>query len=239
MKSVKEDELIHVVEDDPAVARLIEGTLQRFNYRAEVFRTGTDFLRRLRAETPALCILDLGLPDMDGMQVLQQIRARHGFGLLIVTGRTDTSDRVMGLELGADDYVLKPFEPRELIARVRSVLRRYQRPRPDAASAADRVAEFAGWQFEVGTHRLVAPDGREDMLGVSEAQLLITLLEHPNHILSRDQLLAGRDTSALDRSIDLRVSRLRRRLEENPQHPKIIKTVYGAGYLLAATVSWS
>ncbi len=236
---MKENQLIHIVEDDPAVARLIEGTLQRFNYRAEVFCTGTDFLRRLRVEAPALCILDLGLPDMDGMQVLQQIRARHGFGLLIVTGRTDTSDRVMGLELGADDYVLKPFEPRELIARVRSVLRRYQQNQPDAASGADRVAEFAGWRFELGTHRLVAPDGREEMLGVAEAQLLITLLEHPNHILSRDQLLRGRDTSALDRSIDLRVSRLRRRLEENPQHPKLIKTVYGAGYLLATTVAWS
>ena len=235
---VKDSALIHVVEDDATVARLIEGALQRFGYECEVFRTGSDFLRRLRGQQPKLCILDLGLPDMDGMEVLQQVRARHRFGLLIVTGRTDTSDRVMGLELGADDYVLKPFEPRELIARVRSVLRRYEPAQPDPALGAAKVAQFAGWRFELGTHRLISADGREDTLGLAEAQLLITMLEHPNQILSREQLLSGRDVSALDRSIDLRVSRLRRRLEENPQRAKVIKTVYGAGYLFASTVSW-
>lgn len=235
--SGKEKDLIHVVEDDAAVARLIETTLQRFDYKSEVFHTGEDFLRRLRLDPPKLCILDLGLPDMDGMEVLQQIRANHRFGLLILTGRGDTSDRVMGLELGADDYVVKPFEPRELIARVRSILRRYQ-PTRLAPGSAPKTAHFSGWQFELGTHRLITPDGKEDTLGLAEAQLLITLLEHPNQILSRDQLLQGRDVTALDRSIDLRVSRLRRRLEENPQHAKIIKTVYGAGYLLATTVAW-
>ena len=233
-----ERKLIHIVEDDTAVSRLIEGTLQRFNYRAAVFSTGAEFLRQLRIEAPALCILDLGLPDMDGMELLHQIRARHRFGLLIVTGRADTSDRVMGLELGADDYVVKPFEPRELIARVRSILRRYQPEHMPPADGSPTVASFAGWQFELGTLRLVAPDGKEETLGLAEAQLLMILLKHPNQILSRDQLLQGRDVTALDRSIDLRVSRLRRRLEENPQHAKIIKTVYGAGYLLATTVTW-
>lgn len=231
--------LIHVVEDDPSIGRQICDTLEKFAYRAKLFRTGTEFLQHLELEAPSLCILDLGLPDLDGMEVMQRMRKSHRFGVLIVTGRTDTSDRVLGLELGADDYVTKPFEARELIARVRSILRRYtpqafEHDRPEV-----RVARFAGWQFEVRTYRLISPDGHEETLGLAEAQLLLTLLERPNQILSREQLLSGRDVSALDRSIDLRVSRLRRRLEENPQHAKIIKTVYGAGYLLATTVTWN
>lgn len=235
----KPAELIHVVEDDPGMARLIAATLERFGYRHAVFGSGGEFLRQLRLQSPDLAILDLGLPDMDGIELLQQVRARHRFGLLIVTGRTDTHDRVMGLELGADDYVLKPFEPRELIARMRSILRRYQPPPPGPGSGATRVARFAGWRFELATHRLIAPDGREDTLGVAEARLLTALLERPNQILSREQLLNGMDVSALDRSIDLRVSRLRRRFEHGEYHGKFIKTVYGAGYLLATTVSWS
>src|SRR5690606_7677646 len=175
----------HVVEDDPGMARLIAGALERFGYRQAVFSSGGEFLRQLRLQSPDLAILDLGLPDMDGIELLQQVRARHRFGLLIVTGRTDTHDRVMGLELGADDYLVKPFEPRELIARLRSILRRYQPP-PGPDSGAPRVASFAGWRFELATHRLIAPDGREDTLGVAEARLLTALLERPNQILSRE-----------------------------------------------------
>ena len=122
--SDKPQALIHVVEDDAAVSRVITATLERFGYRHAAFSTGGDFLRQLRVQVPDVAILDLGLPDMDGMEVLQQLRSRYRFGLLIATGRDDTHDRVMGLELGADDYVVKPFEPRELIARVRSILRR-------------------------------------------------------------------------------------------------------------------
>ena len=143
----------------------------------------------------------------------------------------------MGLELGADDYVVKPFEPRELIARVRSILRRYQ-PEPAADAEPPGVAQFVGWRFERATHRLISPEGEEDTLSLADSQLLIAFLERPNQILSREQLLAGRDVCALDRSIDLRVSRLRKRFEQGGHSGKFIKTVYGAGYLLAATVSW-
>ncbi|ENO75643.1 MULTISPECIES: response regulator transcription factor [Thauera] len=233
----KAQALIHVVEDDEGVARLIAGTLERFGFRHAVFSSGGDFLRQLRVQQPDLAILDLGLPDMDGMEVLQQLRSRYRFGLLIATGREDTHDRVMGLELGADDYVVKPFEPRELIARVRSILRRYQ-PEPPDEGGGQRVASFAGWRFECATHRLVSPDGVEDTLSLAESQLLIAFLERPNQILSREQLLSGRDVSALDRSIDLRVSRLRKRFEQGGHSGKFIKTVYGAGYLLATPVSW-
>jgi len=236
--SDKAQALIHVVEDDAGVARLITGTLARFGFRHAVFPSGGDFLRQLRVQQPDLAILDLGLPDMDGMEVLQQLRGRYRFGLLIATGREDTHDRVMGLELGADDYVVKPFEPRELIARVRSILRRYQ-PEPQDEGGGRRVASFAGWHFECATHRLVSPDGAEDTLSLAESQLLVAFLERPNQILSREQLLSGRDVSALDRSIDLRVSRLRKRFEQGGHSGKFIKTVYGAGYLLATAVSWN
>ena len=236
--SDKAQALIHVVEDDAGVARLITGTLARFGFRHAVFPSGGDFLRQLRVQQPDLAILDLGLPDMDGMEVLQQLRGRYRFGLLIATGREDTHDRVMGLELGAHDYVVKPFEPRELIARVRSILRRYQ-PEPQDEGGGRRVASFAGWHFECATHRLVSPDGAEDTLSLAESQLLVAFLERPNQILSREQLLSGRDVSALDRSIDLRVSRLRKRFEQGGHSGKFIKTVYGAGYLLATAVSWN
>ena len=234
----KAQALIHVVEDDVNVAGLIIATLERFGYQHAVFPSGGEFLRQLRVQSPDLAILDLGLPDMDGMDVLQQLRKRHRFGLLIATGRVDTYDRVLGLELGADDYVVKPFEPRELIARVRSILRRYQ-PEPQPADLALRVAHFAGWRFEHASHRLISPEGIEDTLSLAESQLLSAFLERPNQVLSREQLLSGRDVSALDRSIDLRVSRLRKRFEQGGHSGKFIKTVYGAGYLLATPVSWS
>ena len=234
----KAQALIHVVEDDVNVAGLIIATLERFGYQHAVFPSGGEFLRQLRVQSPDLAILDLGLPDMDGMDVLQQLRKRHRFGLLIATGRVDTHDRVLGLELGADDYVVKPFEPRELIARVRSILRRYQ-PEPQPADLALRVAQFAGWRFEHASHRLISPEDIEDTLSLAESQLLSAFLERPNQVLSREQLLSGRDVSALDRSIDLRVSRLRKRFEQGGHSGKFIKTVYGAGYLLATPVSWS
>ncbi|QID19773.1 response regulator transcription factor [Nitrogeniibacter mangrovi] len=229
--------MIYLVEDDPAVAELIGRTLQKYDFRCRHFDTGNAFLRQLRSESPQLVILDLQLPDMDALQIVSQLRAAHRFGLMIVTGRDDSHDRVLGLELGADDYVTKPFEPRELIARVRSVLRRYQAP-PDPARQAVRRARFAGWRFDLGTYQLCSPDGDTTTLSQAEAQLLTVMLEHPNQILSRDQLLDGRNVVALDRSIDLRISRLRRRLEDNPQHARLIKTVYGAGYLFSAQVDW-
>lgn len=230
-------EPIYVVEDDADVARLILTTLRKYDFDAECFSAGQSVLERIRLRPPALCILDLGLPDMDGFELLQQIRARHRFGLLILTGRGDTFDRVTGLELGADDYMVKPFEPRELIARVRSILRRYA-PEPVAADSP-RVAEFASWRFDAATHELISPDGGRETLSLAEATLLKRFLERPNQILSREQLLDGRSLDALDRSIDLRVSRLRKHLEEHPQQARLIRTVYGAGYLFCAEVRWT
>lgn len=227
---------IFIVEDDPDVARIIEQVLGDFAFRTVWCRSAGDLFRRLRSQNPDLCIIDLGLPDMDGLEVMQKVRAQSACGIVILTGRAHVSDRVMGLELGADDYVLKPFEPRELVARVRSILRRRENAaRPENAR---QRAEFAGWHFNLGNNTLRAPDGKEEVLSTAEAELLRTFVQHPNRILQREQLMGSRDVSPTDRTIDVRISRLRRKIEPDPGEPTFIKTVYGAGYLFLATVDW-
>lgn len=228
--------LILIVEDDPDVAHTIENVLGDFAFQTVWCRSAGELLRRLRNLVPDLCIVDLGLPDMDGIEVMQRVRQGSNCGILILTGRSHVSDRVMGLELGADDYMLKPFEPRELVARVRSILRR----RESAAGAGGEreIAEFGGWTFNLGNNTLLAPDGHEQVLSTAEAELLKVFVANPNRILQRERLMGARELPATDRSIDVRISRLRRKLEPDPQGPAFIKTVYGAGYLFLATVTW-
>ncbi len=237
MKDKDNGKLIAIVEDDPDVARIIEQVLADFGYRTVWCRSGGDMLRRLRSLDPALCIIDLGLPDMDGIEAMQRVRVQSPCGIMILTGRAHVSDRVMGLEMGADDYMLKPFEPRELVARVRSILRR----REAAASepARNQIAHFGGWRFNLGNNTLTAEDGSEQVLSTAEAELLTVFVNHPNRILHREKLMGSRDVSPSDRAIDVRVSRLRRKLEPDTDSPSFIKTVYGAGYLFLAGVDWS
>jgi len=235
MKDTESTKLIIIVEDDPDVARIIEQVLSDFAFRTIWCRSAADLLRRLRTLAPDLCIIDLGLPDMDGLEVMQRVRAQSACGIVILTGRAHVSDRVMGLELGADDYILKPFEPRELVARVRSILRRRE---TTATSSARQIAEFSGWRFNQGNNTLITPGGEEYLLSTSEAELLKVFVNNANRILQREQLMGSRDLHPTDRSIDVRISRLRRKLEPDSQSPAFIKTVYGAGYLFLAAVNW-
>lgn len=234
----EQQKLIVIVEDDADVARIIGQVLGDFSFRTAWCRNAADLLRRLRSLSPDLCIIDLGLPDMDGIELMQRVRTQSACGILILTGRAYVSDRVMGLELGADDYVLKPFEPRELVARVRSILRRLENA-PDGSVLAQRqIAAFSGWQFNVGNNTLHAPNGEKNLLSTSEANLLKVFVNNPNRILQREQLLGSRDLSPTDRSIDVSISRLRRKLEPDASSQAFIKTVYGAGYLFLASVTW-
>jgi len=230
--------LVYVVEDDPDVSRLVVAALREFGFQAEAFADGASALRRVPAKRPDLCVVDLGLPDIDGMSLVREIVQRCDCGILILTGRGHMADRVMGLEGGGDDYVIKPFEPRELVARVRSILRR-RGVGAGAPATRRRFATFGDWTLDCSANVLRRPDGTEHVLGSAETQVLRTFLERPNQILTREQLMGTRDLSPMDRSIDVRISRLRRRIEADPQNPKIIKTVYGAGYMLSAAVSWS
>ena len=227
-------QLIAIVEDDPDVARTIEQVLKDFGFATAWCRSGSDLLRRLRTLAPDLCIVDLGLPDMDGLEAMQRIRSQSSCGILILTGRAHISDRVMGLELGADDYVLKPFEPRELVARIRSILRR----RENHDGSERQIAEFGGWRFNLGNNTLHSPLGDEQVLSTAEADLLKVFVQNPNRILQREKLMGSRDLAPTDRAIDVRISRLRRKLEPESDSPAFIKTVYGAGYLFLATVTW-
>ena len=231
--------LVFVIEDDADVARLILATLKEFGFAAEVFATGASVLRRLQLEKPDLCVVDLGLPDMDGLDLVRRITAEADAGVLILTGRGHTADRVMGLEMGGDDYVIKPFEPRELVARIRSILRRRGAIQGAPASKRRRYASFLGWRLDCAAYLLRAPDGSEQLMGRGETQVLRCFVERPHQILTREQLIGNRELLPNDRIIDVRVSRLRKRIEPDPNDPTIIKTVYGAGYMFTADVSWS
>lgn len=228
--------LIYVLEDDRDVAQIVTRELTKFGFATEHFTTGNALLQRYRNRPAALCIVDLGLPDLDGLTVVRTLCESRGCAIIILTGRHDLSDRVAGLEIGADDYVTKPFEPRELVARVHSVLRRAEVREQNVKSPS--MAYFSGWIFELECQRLTSPAGDVQDLGQAETTLLTALLRNPNRILSREQLLPDRANAPFDRTIDARISRLRRRLGEDPDDPRMIKTVYGVGYMLAAAVEW-
>lgn len=231
---------IAIVEDEQPIADLIARALGEHGFRTECFSAGEPFLAALRRRVPSLCVLDLGLPDIDGIGLLSRIREIAPVPVIILSGRQHPSDRIVGLELGADDYVIKPFEPREVVARVRSVLRRAEVDARAPASTAS-TARFAGWSFDAGALALTAPDGVPVELSAAEARLMQAFLEAPQRVLSRDFLLAkAGNEDSFDRSIDVRVSRLRKRLQagEDAGRKALIRTVYGAGYLLTCTVSW-
>lgn len=230
--------LIYVIEDELSIARLVQSVLVEFGFEVECFHTGASALSRLPVRRPDLCIIDLGLPDMDGIDLVRQISQQSPCGLLILSGRGHSADRIMGLELGGDDYVTKPFEPRELVARVRSILRRRGQVPGGSQSESRRVARFLNWTLDCSANTLRSDEGAEHVLGVAEVQVLRTFLERPHQILTREQLVGRRGLSPLDRSIDVRISRLRRKIEDDPLDPRIIKTVYGAGYVFSATVIW-
>jgi DNA-binding response OmpR family regulator len=228
--------LIYVLEDDRDVAQVVISALSENGFAAEHVASGRTLLQKQRCRPARLCIVDLGLPDLDGLNVVRELREALGCAIMILTGRNELSDRVAGLELGADDYVVKPFEPRELVARVRSILRRLQEP--DSQGRSRTIARFADWTFEYASQSLTDPHGRSTQLGKAEADPLHILLRRPNRILAREQLLPDSAEPPIDRTIDARISRLRKRLADGANGCRILKTVYGAGYILAVQVEW-
>jgi two-component system OmpR family response regulator len=229
---------ILVVDDDVAIRELINEYLTENNFQVSVAETGADMDKVLSAEIVDLVILDLKLPDEDGLAIARRLRESLDLPIIILTGRKEEVDRVMGLELGADDYVTKPFSNRELLARVRAVLRRTESKRASRRGEKVRAYRFSSWELNTGTRKLRAPDGRNVELTNSEYALLIAFLKSPGRILSRDQLLESSrlHDDIYDRSIDVQILRLRRKIEESPNSPKMIRTERGAGYYLDSKV---
>jgi two-component system OmpR family response regulator len=187
-----------------------------------------------------LVILDLMLPGEDGLSLCRDLRARSHTPIVMLTMMGEETDRIIGLEMGADDYLPKPFNPRELLARVKAVLRRAQHAPAAPAAARPKILRFAGWTLDLRLRRLESPHGLIVDLSAGEFDLLVALAEHPQRVLNRDQLLdltRGRAEAPFDRSVDMQVSRLRRKIEANPKKPGLIKTVRGGGYVFAASVT--
>lgn len=233
---MKKNGLIYMIDDDQDICELTSSELSHYGYEVQVFYTGQQALSGLKRRTPDLCIVDLGLPDMDGLSLVRQLYNSPDIGVLILSGRGSLPDRVLGLELGADDYITKPFEPRYLVARVDSLIRRINRSETQVSNQI-KQAVFADWHYTPSTLTLSHAEKESQLLSTAESDLLMTLLRAPKQILSRDRLL-GEQAIPYDRSIDSRMSRLRKKIEDNPKEPQIIKTVYGAGYLLAVDVQW-
>jgi len=202
--------------------------------------SGEEMRAALERAVPDVVLLDVNLPGEDGLSLARYLRERHDLGIIMVTAAGDVVDRIVGLEVGADDYIAKPFDPRELRARVKSVIRRVQQRTQPAATptatpaASARRVSVGACALDLATHRLLGPDGQEIPLTHMEFDLLRVFTEHPNQVLTRDQLLTltrNREWEPFDRSIDIRIARLRRKVEPDPENPQIIRTVRGAGYM--------
>lgn len=237
---------ILVVDDEPKVRLLLRRCFEGEGYRVTEAGSSAEVLNELGKSHFDLVTLDLNLPDIDGLTLAREIRARSSVPIIMVTGKGDTIDRVVGLELGADDYITKPFHLREVLARVRAVLRRSalaaaaQSPAGPAQAVDRNVLCFAGWVLDPGKRELRKESGEVCELTTSEFELLLLLANNANRVMSRDQImdgLKGHDWTPYDRTIDNLIVRLRRKVEPNPERPKLIKTVRGVGYTLTADVT--
>ncbi|WP_017365061.1 response regulator [Methylococcus capsulatus] len=232
---------ILIVDDDVEIRNLLGGYLSRFGMEAVGVHDGAAMKKALTESSFDLVVLDLMLPGEDGLTLCRSLRGESDIPVIMLTARGDPMDRVVGLELGADDYVAKPFEPRELVARIQSILRRARHERePESPESSDIAVEFEGWRLHRVLRQLTSPEGMVVPLSNAEFRLLSVFIERPNRILTRDQLLdyaRGRAMDVFDRSIDLLVSRLRQKLQDDPKNPKLIKTIRGEGYFFSARVS--
>jgi two-component system, OmpR family, response regulator len=227
-----------IVDDDPAVREIVRRYFSANGF--DVAEAGDAAAARevLQRSPRDLVLLDIGLPGEDGLTLARQLHERENCGVIIVSGRGDAVDRVVGLEVGADDYVAKPFDLRELLARARSVLRRTRSTPPPVETPATWL-EFEGMRLNLEGRRLLDPAGAEIALTTGEFELLAALVEQPNRVLSRDALMQrihGRDAGPFDRAIDVQIGRLRQKLEADPASPRLIRAVRGVGYLFSATV---
>jgi two-component system OmpR family response regulator len=229
---------ILVVDDQQEICDLVREYLSDEGFRVSTANDGAGLRETIARDTVDLVILDLVLRGEDGLQLARELRSQSDVGIIMLTGRGETVDRIIGLEMGADDYLSKPFHLRELLARVRSVLRRGSTRGGDKGEARSRV-RFAGWTLDLASRELLSPSGEEVRLTTGEFELLAAFVDHANQVLSRDRLLdlsRHREAGPFDRTIDVQVGRLRRKLEDDPKNPSMIKTVRGGGYMFTPVI---
>lgn len=229
-----------IVDDDPAMCEMLTDLLEASGLDAEAVLDGAAMSRALAARAPSLLLLDLRLKREDGLMLARSVRETSDVPIMILTGKGDDTDRILGLELVADDYLTKPFNPRELVARVRAVLRRAkrspQKPPPQAVSAEHRVFRFGGYTLDFDARVLLDAEGSPCRLTPNEFELLATMVRNANRVLTRDELLERmrrHDSDVFDRAIDVMVLRLRRKIEPNPSAPRFIRTERGSGYVFS------
>ena len=227
-------EKVLLVDDDEKLRKLLREYLEDYGFQVMTLADGSSVLETIRAESPDIVILDIMLPKKNGLEILKEIHADFPVPVIMLTAKGDDADRIVGLELGADDYLPKPFNPRELLARMKAVLRRgASREKEDAGKDETLYINAGGLVLNKAKHTLFVEDNEVE-LSSTEYKILAALMEHPNVVLSRDQLMnlaRGRDFMAFDRSIDVHISKLRAKLETYPRFRKIIKTVWGTGYM--------
>ena len=230
---------ILLIEDDKRLAEMVKNYLGAFGFAVTAVHSGSAGISLYRRESFDALILDLMLPDMDGLEVCRRIRADTQARILMLTARGDEQDRILGLEMGADDYLAKPFNPRELLARINAVLRRQAAAQTVSATNGAVALGFLGWRIDLRLRELRNPAGARVAMTSAEFDLLRTFCERPGRVLSRDSLLdltQGRNAGSFERSIDVLVSRIRRKIEPDPQEPVMIKTVRSGGYMFTPTV---
>ncbi len=239
MKPMPETETVRLllVDDEAALREPLAEYLSRQGFAVSQAVSAAQARTILQNETPELVLLDIMMPGEDGLSLCRHLSEARAIPVILLTARGEATDRIVGLEIGADDYVVKPFEPRELVARIRSVLRRAAKAAPQAAE--EELFEFEGWRLDPLKRRLTDPSGAMVSISSVEFRLLMAFVEHPRQVLDRDRLLdmvQGREAHLFDRAVDNQVSRLRRKIEADSRNPTLIQTVWGGGYMLAADV---
>jgi len=228
---------VAILDDEPEIRQMLSLALEEAGFRTSCYARATEFEASLKRTTPDVCLVDLGLPDHDGLALVHRLALESGAAIIIISGRAQVQDRVTGLELGADDYIIKPFDPAEVVARIRARLRK---GRSDADRSAD-TAHFADWAAHFDRYILVRSNGEEVPFSHAEGEVLRLFLESPKRLISRAQMqesLGGAAGESFDRAMDVRISRLRTKLGEDPKNPRLIKTIYGAGYIFLGDVTW-
>ena len=229
--------LVTILDDEPEIRRILTDALNDAGFRTQSFARAREFEASLKRVTPDVCLVDLSLPDTDGLSLVHRLALEQGAAVIIFSGRAQVQDRVTGLELGADHYNTKPFDPVEVVARVRARLRSGPRP---AAQTGD-TARFSGWTAHFDRYMLEDDSGDETPFSHAEGEVLRLFLDSPKRLISRSQMqemLGGAAGDSFDRAMDVRISRLRTKLREDPKNPRLIKTIYGAGYIFLGDVSW-